>query len=394
MNQTLLQDPYCLNAYRGKTILITGPVGTVGSQLLDSINEYDPAEIRLFDNSESGLFMQLQSHGNNARMVPVLGDIRDRGKLNWAMSGVHVVFHLAAYKHVTLCEGNPFDAVRTNVIGTQNVLKAALDAKVERFLYTSSDKAANPTNVMGTSKLLAERVVTAACVECWNGRKRKTFSVTRFGNVLGSNGSVIPIFKDQIRKGGPLTLTDASMTRFVMTVEESAQLLLRAAALAHGGEVFVTKMPVVRILDLAQAMIDLLAPFYGHQPEDIRIRLVGARPGEKMYEELMTEEETARALELKDMFVILPALGNHDVKHDDRYPNLTSDKVDNPYISKHQTPMTKAQIVDLLMSNNLLGDDITQALMQQPYLKTKNRRATVVKRASVGIAAPPLLSLT
>jgi FlaA1/EpsC-like NDP-sugar epimerase len=154
-------NPDFNRVYRGKTIFITGSVGTVGSELLKQIIEYRPKEIRLFDNSESGLHMQTCNYGNAVKILPALGDIRDSGKLHSVMDGVDVVFHLAAYKHVFLCECNPFDSVRTNVIGTQNVLKAALDAKVNRVLYTSSDKAVNPTNVMGTSKLLAERVVTA-----------------------------------------------------------------------------------------------------------------------------------------------------------------------------------------------------------------------------------------
>jgi FlaA1/EpsC-like NDP-sugar epimerase len=236
-------NPDFNRVYRGKTIFITGSVGTVGSELLKQIIEYHPKEIRLFDNSESGLHMQTCNYGNAVKILPALGDIRDSGKLHSVMDGVDVVFHLAAYKHVFLCECNPFDSVRTNVIGTQNVLKAALDAKVNRVLYTSSDKAVNPTNVMGTSKLLAERVVTAANMQCSNGSGRSILSISRFGNVLGSNGSVVPIFMEQIKRGGPVTVTDIRMTRFIMTVQEAAKLVIKAAAIACGGEVFVTKMP-------------------------------------------------------------------------------------------------------------------------------------------------------
>jgi FlaA1/EpsC-like NDP-sugar epimerase len=348
--------------YEGKNILITGSVGTVGSEMLKQILALKPSEIRLFDNNESGLFMQYQTYKNGTKIIPVMGDIRDGGKLSSAMEGIDIVFHLAAYKHVEMCEHNPFDAVRTNVIGTQNVLKTALNQKVKRVLYTSSDKAVNPTNVMGTSKLLAERVVTASCLKRFNGCKQLIFSSTRFGNVLGSNGSVVPVFIDQIRRGGPVTVTDIRMTRFIMTVQEAAALVIKGAALACGGEVFVTKMPVVRIIDLANAMIELLAPFYGYLPESILVEFVGSKPGEKMYEELMSEEETIRAAELEDMFSILPALLHNGDAKNYIYPGFISGKVTNPYISRSEIPMTKKEIKNYLLSNSVLGEDITKAI--------------------------------
>jgi FlaA1/EpsC-like NDP-sugar epimerase len=348
--------------YNDKNILITGSVGTVGSELLKQIMAYKPSEVRLFDNNESGLYMQFQIYKNGSEVIPILGDIRDAGKLHSAMEGIDVVFHVAAYKHVELCEHNPFDAVRTNVIGTQNVLKAALDHKVKRVLYTSSDKAVNPTNVMGTSKLLSERVVTASSTQRFNGCKRQVFSSTRFGNVLGSNGSVVPIFIEQIKRGGPVTITDCRMTRFVMTIQEAARLVIKGVGLAHGGEVFVTKMPVVRIIDLAAAMIEILAPFYGYLPDDISIEYIGAKPGEKLYEELMSEEETIRAIELEDMFSILPALINNGDAQKYNYPGFISDKVNNPYISRSEKPMTKEEIRDYLLSNNIFGEELTSSL--------------------------------
>ena len=244
------------------------------------------------------------------------------------------------------------------MIGTQNVLKAGLAAKVNRVIYTSSDKAVNPTNVMGTSKLLAERVVTAASIQLWNGCKRKNFSSTRFGNVLGSNGSVVPIFRDQIKRGGPVTITHPEMTRFVMTVQEAARLVINSGAIAQGGEVMVTKMPSLRIVDLAEAMIDLLAPVFGYRPEDISIKYIGARPGEKLYEELMSEEEIARALELEDMFSVLPALKNGYRGVEYNYSTIVSDKIDRPYISRDKPMMTKEEIKNFFLSNNILGQEV------------------------------------
>ncbi|UCF85498.1 MAG: polysaccharide biosynthesis protein [Desulfobacteraceae bacterium] len=365
MSRTQIHTSEFAPIYKEKTILITGSVGTVGSEVLKQILKYDPAEVRIFDNNETSLYLQMSAYGNDVNLVPILGDIRDHGKLQSVMEGVDVVFHIAAYKHVFLCECNPFDSVRTNVIGTQNVLSVALANRVPRVLYTSSDKAVNPTNVMGTSKLLSERVVTAASMQRCNGRKLHNFSSTRFGNVLGSNGSVVPVFVDQIKRGGPVTITNPRMTRFVMTVEEAARLVIKGAAIACGGEVFVTKMPVLRIIDLAQAMIEVLAPPYGYRPKDITFEYIGARPGEKLYEELMSEEEAPRSLELDDMFAILPALrnGHNMIPYD--YHSLVSDKVDKPYISRDETMMTKDEIIEFLLVNNILGEDVSSRYMPE-----------------------------
>ena len=364
--------------YAGKTILITGSVGTVGSEVLRQILEFKPAEVRLFDNNESGLFMQMQYCENEAHIQPFLGDIRDLGKLYSAMHGVQIVFHLSAYKHVYLCECNPFDSVRTNVIGTQNVLKAALDAKVDRLLYTSSDKAVNPTNVMGTSKLLAERVVTASTVQTFNKKPGPLFASTRFGNVLGSNGSVIPIFVEQIKQGGPLTITNPNMTRFIMTIQEAARLVIKAAAIARGGEVFVTKMPVVSIADLAAAVIEILAPCYGRHPEEIKMKTIGPRPGEKIYEELMSEEEVARAVELTEMFSVLPALRNGDRKIFYNYPCLVSQEVQKPYISKNEPLLSKQEIIDYLLTNHILGDELSDHYQVIRQTQKEGRLAQVI----------------
>jgi len=353
------------NIYYGKTILITGSVGTVGSEILKQIVRYDPAELRLFDNNESGLFMQKQTACYDCPIIPVLGDIRDQGKLNMAFEGVDIIFHCAAFKHVTLCESNPFDSVRTNVIGTQNVLKIALANNVQRLISTSSDKAVNPTNVMGTSKLLAERVVTAASTNLWNAKKKNIFSSTRFGNVLGSNGSVVPIFINQIKNGGPITITDKKMTRFVMTVQEAAALVIKSGALSCGGEVMVTKMPVIRIIDLAEVMIDLLSPVFGYSPDDIDITIIGAKPGEKLYEELMTDEEAPRSYELEEMFSVLPSICNGQKEEKFCYPNIVCKSVDKPYISNTQDPMTKEELRNYLLSNEILGEELTRKCENQ-----------------------------
>jgi FlaA1/EpsC-like NDP-sugar epimerase len=270
-----------------------------------------------------------------------------------------VIFHAAAFKHVILCERSPFEAVQTNIIGVRNIIKGAMENKVRKVIFTSSDKAVNPTNVMGTSKLMGERLMTAA-----NSNMRDAgsiFASTRFGNVLGSRGSVIPIFREQIRNGGPITLTDPDMTRFIMSIKEAVRLVIDSAAFARGGEVFVTKMPVSRIEDLADVMIEELAPFYGHNPEDLSINVIGTKPGEKMYEELMSAEETRRAWELERYFVILPAFTSPYRNVLYRYQDLRSEMVTNPYHSANEKPLAKDELRIFLKENNLFYEDAEQA---------------------------------
>jgi FlaA1/EpsC-like NDP-sugar epimerase len=268
--------------------------------------ELSPKQVIGLDNNESALFFLYEEQKKNPFVKLYTADLRDEREVESRIASCEIVLHAAAVKHVFLCEESPFAAIHTNILGTQNIIDAAMNAGVERLLLTSSDKAVNPTNVMGTSKLMAERLVTAA-----NARARgndQIFVSTRFGNVLGSRGSVIPLFLHQIRMGGPVTLTSSQMTRFIMTMEEAVNLVMDSLFLARGGEVFVTKMPVIRIRDLAEVMIEELAAEYGYRPSDIRIDVIGPRPGEKMYEELISEEEIQRSIELPKYFVIRPAI--------------------------------------------------------------------------------------
>jgi FlaA1/EpsC-like NDP-sugar epimerase len=350
--------------FENKSILVTGACGSVGLELVHqllTLPEYAPAEVVGIDNNESQLFLLDQQYLQDSRANFFVADIRDRDELTRKMAGIDVVFHCAALKHVILCERSPEQAVQTNIQGVQNVIAAAQANDVEKVIFTSSDKAVNPTNVMGTSKLMGERLITAA-----NSNKRDqgpVFASTRFGNVLGSNGSVIPIFHNQIAKGGPITLTHRDMTRFVMSIEESVKLVIDSAMLAKGGEVFITKMPVVRIEDLAKAMIEELAPRYGYAPKDIQITEIGTKPGEKLYEELMSPEETRRAQELRKYFSVLPAFRGiyHDIQYD--YADLVSTTVTNPYVSAEEQPYSVEQIRTMLKEYKLLGtpDETTGA---------------------------------
>lgn len=343
-----------MREFRGKRILVTGGAGTVGREIIKQLcHYYDPAEVRVIDNYESGLFFLEQDYIHDCRVNCYLGDVRDRDKLVAEMQGIDIVIHAAALKHVILCEKSPWDAVETNILGIQNLIYAAFENNVEIVLFTSSDKAVNPTNVMGTSKLMGERLITAANAKKFNG-KGPIFSSTRFGNVLGSQGSVIPVFKRQIAKGGPVTLTNSDMTRFIMTLEVAASLVLRSVCLARGGEVFIHKMPIIRIEELAMVMIELLAPKHGFDPSHIEIQEIGAKPGEKLYEELMNEEETRRALELEEQFVVLPAFRSVYENIDYQYPNIVNIKVDKPYNSSIEKPFTREQLKDYLLINNLV----------------------------------------
>lgn len=340
--------------WKNKSVLVTGASGTVGREILRQLVDEKPAEIIGIDNNESELFFLTEEYRNYDNVKLFLGDIRDPDKLRRKSRGVNYILHTAALKHVILCEQSPRDPVQTNIFGTQNVIDAALVNGVERVIFTSSDKAVNPTNVMGTTKLMGERLITAANAHRRNGGT--LFSSTRFGNVLGSRGSVIPLFKRQIASGGPVTLTDPEMTRFVMTLTDAVRLVMNSAILARGGEVFVTKMPIARIIDIAQVMIEELAPRYGRKPEQIEIKVIGSKPGEKLYEELMNDEETRRTIELKDFFVVKPAFSNVYESVEYRYENMLRVGVDNPYNSSVETPMTKEELRAYLLNNNLLNE--------------------------------------
>ena len=343
------------NPWQGKRIVLTGVCGTVGGELLRQIVQKEPAQIIGLDNNESELFFLKEAYRDIPRVQLYLGDMRDRDKLTGAMHGMEIVIHSAALKHVILCEQSPRDAVQTNILGVQNVIDAALANQVERVLFTSSDKAVNPTNVMGTSKLMGERLMTAA-----NAHRRGTapiFSSTRFGNVLGSRGSVIPLFKRQITRGGPVTLTDRRMTRFIMTLSEAVRLVMDSVFMAQGGEVFVTKMPVVRIEDLALAMISEMAPKHGFNPDEIDIQVIGSKPGEKLYEELMNDEETRRTVELTDYFVVKPAFRSIYEAIDYQYPNEIGDGVQQPYNSALEQALGVDQLREYLEKHSLLEAD-------------------------------------
>lgn len=353
-----------MSVYTGKRILVTGACGSVGQRLIQKLlmkPDYQPSEIIGLDNHESNLFFLDQAYLKYPKARFFVADVRNIETLNQRFEGIDIVFHCAGAKHVIISERSPNEAVCTNVSGVQNVIEAASRNEVERVIFTSTDKAVNPTNVMGTTKLLGERLMTVA-----NSNRRAAkpiFSSTRFGNVLGSNGSVVPIFHAQIADGGPVTLTHMEMTRFVMGIDQAANLVLASAQAAHGGEVFITKMTTVRIVDLATAMIRVLAPRYGHNPDNVDITVIGTKPGEKLYEELMTTEEMGRAVELNKYFSVLPAFRGMYDNIEYVYDEQISQKVKRAYTSAEESAAPVEEIIKLLEANNLL-DNPTQNMEQ------------------------------
>lgn len=342
-----------MDRFKDKTVLVTGACGTVGAELVRQLVAGPAAHVVCLDNNETELFFQIEHHRAGGKVSGHLADIRDREAMKLRMRGVDIVLHAAALKHVGLCEDSPAQAIATNIQGTQNVIDAAQETGVERVIFTSSDKAVNPTNVMGTSKLMGERLMTAAAETTANGlniRTRNTgtiFASTRFGNVLGSRGSVVPLFRRQIAAGGPITLTDRQMTRFIMTLEDSVRLVLDSVWLACGGEVMVTKMPVARIKDIADVMRDALAP-----GREIEITEIGAKPGEKMYEELMNDEEVRRTFEYGDFFVSLSAFADANAPG---YAHLQGcPRPNRPYNSAHEPPMNTTAVKEYLVSHGII----------------------------------------
>jgi len=350
------------SAWLGRSWFISGVCGTIGRRLLERVARLEPKQVIGLDNNESELFYLCDQYRTSPVLKFYTADLRDRREVESRIAGCEIVLHAAAVKHVLLCEESPFAAIHANILGTQNIIDAALNTGVERLLLTSSDKAVNPTNVMGTSKLMAERLVSAANARSPHGDQ--VFSSTRFGNVLGSRGSVIPVFARQVRGGGPVTVTDPDMTRFIMTLDEAVGLVMNSLFLARGGEVFVTKMPVMRIGDLAEVMIEELAARYGHKPSSIAIEIIGKRPGEKTYEELMNDEEIQRSIELPKYFVIRPAILPSFRSIDYVYPEMNSSPSPRwPYNSKTAKSMSKSELRAYLLGHpELLAESECRAI--------------------------------
>lgn len=328
---------------KGKTVLVTGGTGSIGRELVSRVLALGPGVVRVLSRNEFNQYRMSQEFIEHDNLRFLLGDVRDHDRVMRACEGVDIVFHAAALKHVPACEYNPFEAVKTNVIGTQNLIEAAIEHEIERLIAISTDKAVSPTNTMGATKLLAERLVLAA--NLYKGERKSAFSVVRFGNVLASRGSVIPHFIRQISNGGPVTLTHPKMRRFFMSIPDAVDLVLSAAAETRGDEIYILKMPVVLISDLIAVLVDTYAPKFGHKPEDISVEITGLRPGEKVQEELMTSEERSASNETERFFVI-PAQFTPPVPNDG--PELMG------YSTLSQSALSRDEVREILEKNGLV----------------------------------------
>lgn len=309
-----LHNPILQKEFRNKTVLITGAAGSIGSEIARQVANFKTSKIILIDQSESDLYNLQQYFQNKGikNIVAIVADVRNKKRMQMLFNKFlpTIVFHAAAYKHVPFMEAFPYEAVAVNVGGTKNIVDLAIAANVEKFVLISTDKAVNPTNVMGATKRIAELYITSL-----RGKSNTKFITTRFGNVLGSNGSVIPLFQSQIEQGGPLTVTDKEITRYFMTIPEACQLVLEAGVMGNGGEIYVFDMgKSIKIYDLAKNMIQLSGLKF---PDDIDIKITGLRPGEKIYEELLANgEDTTPTYHDKIMIAKVKEMDSEKINND------------------------------------------------------------------------------
>ncbi|BCB03447.1 SDR family NAD(P)-dependent oxidoreductase [Bacillus sp. KH172YL63] len=286
--------------FTNKTILVTGGTGSWGNELVSQLLEKDPKEIRIFSRNETSQVLMKQKFENHPKLTFVIGDVRDKEAVSEASQKVDYIFHLAALKHVPVCEFQPLEALKTNVLGTQNIIDAAIENNVEKVINISTDKAANPSNFYGFTKAMGEKLIINANVLT----DKTKFVCVRGGNVLGTNGSVIHVFKHGIKTKSKIGITDKKMTRFFLTIKDAIKLLFKATYESHGGEIFVMKMPTCKIIDLAQVLIDQYSP-----DKEVTIEELGIRPGEKLHELLLTEFESHNTIVYdNEYFVILPTI--------------------------------------------------------------------------------------
>ena len=329
---------------KDKVIVVTGGAGSIGSELVRQIANYEYKSLIVIDQAESALYDLQQELIQNGfhNFIPIVGDIRDKNRMSGLFQEYkpNMVFHAAAYKHVPLMEYNAYEAVKINVAGTKVIVDLSLDNNVDKFIFVSTDKAVNPTNVMGATKRIAEMYIG-----CSQQQNKTKFITTRFGNVLGSNGSVIPLFKKQIENGGPLTVTHKDITRYFMTIPEAAQLVLEAGGMGQGGEIFIFDMgESVRIFNLAKNMIKLSGLRY---PEDIDIMITGLRPGEKLYEELLANGENTMPTYHKKIMISK----SREFDYEDIRSKINELCVNNMFFNGNPVALMKA-IVPEYVSNN------------------------------------------
>ena len=333
--------------FKGKTLLITGGTGSFGNAVLERFLDTDIGEIRIFSRDEKKQDDMRKIYQND-KLKFYIGDVRNPESIRDAVKGVDYIFHAAALKQVPSCEFFPMEAVRTNVLGTDNVLNAAIDAGVKKVVCLSTDKAAYPINAMGTSKAMMEKVIVAKARTV--DPKQTTICCTRYGNVMASRGSVIPVFVDQIKANKDLTVTDPNMTRFLMNLNEAVELVLFAFKNAHQGDLFIQKAPASTIADLASALIELF-------DSKSKVKIIGSRHGEKAHETLMTQEESAKSEDMGDYYRI-PA-DNRDLNYE-KYLEDGSKEITQAveYTSSNTTRLDVAGTKNKLLSVRYVNDEL------------------------------------
>src|SRR3989344_2226775 len=344
------------NQFRDKTILVTGGTGSIGSEIVRQLLKQQPKAVRVFARHEDRHHKMMQEFGlspenNQKNLRFIIGDVRDKDRLQMAMEGADIVFHAAALKHVPMAEYNPFEVIKTNVLGVQNVIDLARNLGVEKVINISTDKAVNPIGILGVSKLMGEKLILASYY--YKGHKKTQFSCVRFGNVLGSRGSILPLMKKQILGKGVVTVTDPEMTRFVMTIPQAVNLVLNAANLSQGQEIFVLKMPAVKMGDLAKAAIKHYAPLAGKDPSEVKIQFIGKREGEKDHESLLAEHELKMAMETENMYILTPQQKVVGLEYNKNYPNASKFKARSKhYLSNYAPKLLQNELINLIKESD------------------------------------------
>ncbi len=341
--------------FEGKSILVTGGTGTIGSEIVNQLLKFNPKVIRILSNSENELWETKNRFiHHKLKLRFLLGDIRNFDRVKRAMQDINFVFNAAAIKHVPISEYNPMEALTVNVNGLDNIIDAAFLSGVEKMIHISTDKAVLPTTAMGATKMLGERLCISRNLA--KGNKKMTISAVRFGNVLGSRGSIIPLIKKQMEQGNQVTLTGKEMNRFFMSISQAVKLVLSAMISSHGGEIFVLKMSTVHIKDLIEVIVEEYAPKIGKEVSKIEIVDIGPRIGEKFDEELISPIEYVSCYESEGMYIIYPSMDFGTDVHFEEYINGNRVKIDENFVygTQNQTPLTKNEIRELITKLNLI----------------------------------------
>jgi len=327
--------------FDGKTVLVTGGTGSIGSELVKAALSHGAGRVVIFSRDEIKHFL-MKKRITDKRVHTVVGDVRDIRSVEqiFDIFNIDIIYHAAAMKHIVMCEDFPLEAVKTNILGTQNVIDLAIKYRVPKMINISTDKAARPVNVLGTTKYIAERITLNANRIC---KKKQVFSCVRFGNVANSRGSVIPVFIDNLLNRKPIQVSSLEVTRFIMEISDAVDLIMKATSIAQGNEIFILKMKAFRLADLVDVMVSTIAPRLKIPKEDVKVDVTGLVIGEKLHEDLVNPAESSQILDLDDMYVV-----SVDSKTTGRYPRVSKAKLLS-YNSNDVTPISKGEIEKLVV---------------------------------------------